>query len=77
MSDLSTGAQRSTRALLHELLDTLEPLSRRLGAGGAMARARSLVARNGAIVQREVARDGGPHSIGRWLSERFLDPYLG
>ena len=77
MSDLSTGAQRSTRALLRELLDTLEPLSRRLGAGGAMARARSLVARNGAIVQREVARDGGPHGIARWLSERFLDPYLG
>ena len=42
-----------------------------------MARARSLVARNGAIVQREVARDGGPHGIARWLSERFLDPYLG
>ena len=56
MADLGTGAPRSTRTCLNQLLDALEPVAHGLGAGEDLGRARELVARNGALMQRETAR---------------------
>ncbi len=74
MADLRSGAPRSTREVLHELLDQLEPVVRRLQSATALAHARALVERNGAIVQREVFREAGPEALARWLVGRFLAP---
>jgi carboxylate-amine ligase len=60
LADVRTGERRETRAVLSELLDTL-----------AIEEARPLVERNGAILQREVAADGGVRALGPWLAERF------
>ena len=77
MAELGTGASRSTRACLNELLDALEPMAHGLGAGEELGWARGLVARNGAVIQRETARQGGAQAIARLWSERFLEPYPG
>lgn len=75
MSDLRTGAVMATRESLHELLDELEPVAARLGAAAELRNARSLVERNGAAAQREVAAAGeGMPGLLAWMNERFLDP---
>ena len=74
MADLRTGALRPTRERLRELLDTLEPVARRLGATHGHARARELVECNGAIAQRREAARAGISSVPGWLASKFLDP---
>lgn len=77
MADLHTGALRSTRECLRELLDALEPVATRLGGARELEWARALTERNGAIAQREVARRGGVPAVAGWLANRFLEPWRG
>ena len=77
MADLETGALRPTRERLHELIDSLAPVAEGLGCASLLDRTRELAERNGAMRQREVAAGGGVRELGRWLSERFLDPIPG
>ena len=77
MADLNNGAVRATRECLYELLDALEPIAKRLGAGGALHGARELVEVNGAIAQRRVADQAGIHAVPGWLASRFLEPWPG
>ena len=77
MADLNSGAIRTTRQCLYELLDALEPIGARRGAGGALARARELVEVNGAIAQRWVADDAGIRAVPGWLASRFQEPWRG
>jgi glutamate---cysteine ligase / carboxylate-amine ligase len=77
MAGLHSGTVRSTRACLEELLETLEPVAERLGAGSAIERAGAMIAVNGAIAQRRVAAEGGLRGVIEWLAERFLEPYSG
>ncbi len=72
MADLRSGEQRSTRECLHELIETLEPVADRLGAGSALRHARTMVELNGAMAQRQVADSGGVEAVAEWLAERFL-----
>ena len=73
MADLRTGALRPTRDSLRELLDQLEPIAQRLGAGAAMSHARELAACNGAMSQRRVAAGAGIPSVPGWLASQFLE----
>ena len=72
MADLASGCARPTRALLEQLLSTLEPIASRLGSQAALLRAREMVEVNGALAQRRVARSGGMRAVVGWLVERFL-----
>jgi len=74
MADLRTGALRPTRECLREMLDQLEPLAQRLGAGAGMSHARELVECNGAIAQRRQAALAGISSVPGWLASKFLEP---
>ena len=73
MADLRSGSVRPTRDCLHELIDQLEPIAGRLGAGPAIARAHALAERNGAISQRDVAARTGISSLPGWLASQFLE----
>ncbi|MFL5823929.1 MAG: YbdK family carboxylate-amine ligase [Solirubrobacteraceae bacterium] len=77
MADLDTGRLRPTQVCLHELLDELEPVAERLRCSTELGLARGLVERNGSMRQRQVAAEEGMVGLGRWLSERFLDPSPG
>lgn len=78
MADLHTGATRPTRRWLFELLDVLEPVAHRLGAGdAAIRRARELVGENGALAQRRVAERDGVHAVAGWLASQFAEPPRG
>lgn len=77
MADLEQGGCRSTRECLHELLDALESMGTSRNASGHLAHARGMVQANGAIVQRQIATQGGPRAVARWLAERFLEPWPG
>jgi carboxylate-amine ligase len=77
MVDLERPERRPTREHLHELLSSLEPTAAALGSAKALAEAERLVARNGAIAQREAADNGGAAAAARWLAERFLEPWAG
>jgi len=72
MADLQTGEPRPTRAHLHELLHTLQPVAQRLGSAPALERGRAMVEVNGAIAQRQAAGAQGARKATRWLTERFL-----
>ena len=72
MVDLRSGESRPTRACLSELIATLEPFAERFRSQAELQRARELVEVNGALAQRRVAQNGGPHAVARWLGERFL-----
>jgi carboxylate-amine ligase len=75
MADLRTGARRSTREVLHGLLDAVAPIAADLGGAAQLDRARALVEVNGAMAQRSVAAATGMPGLGEWLAERFLhDP---
>jgi gamma-glutamyl:cysteine ligase YbdK (ATP-grasp superfamily) len=74
MADLDTGEMRPTRERLRELLDTLEPMARQLGASDGVSRARELVEVNGALAQRRVAARAGIPSLPGWLASKFLGP---
>jgi carboxylate-amine ligase len=73
MMDLQTGARRSTRTLLHELLDALRATATRLRATTPIGRARELIEANGAILQRRASARGDAHAAARWLVERFQE----
>lgn len=77
VADVHTGAVRPTRACLAELLDVLEPVATRLGAGSSIQRARELVEVNGAIAQRRVAKAAGIAAVAPWLADRFLESWPG
>jgi carboxylate-amine ligase len=74
LADLDTAAMRPTRERLRKLLDTLEPVARRLGATDGLARARELAECNGAIAQRRAAERAGIPSVPGWLASKFLEP---
>jgi glutamate---cysteine ligase / carboxylate-amine ligase len=63
MADLTTGARRPTRELLHALISDVEA-----HAPHGLDDAHALAERNGAMQLREQGLDGAT----RWLSERFL-----
>lgn len=71
LADLATGEPRSTRESLDRLLARLAPVAERIGASGGLADARRLVRRNGALRQRAVAAEHGPHGLAGWLADRF------
>jgi carboxylate-amine ligase len=77
MADLQTGEQRPTQALLEELLEALHPVGEALGSDDDLAHAGEMIARNGAVAQREVAGRAGIAAVPRWLAARFLEPWLG
>jgi carboxylate-amine ligase len=77
MADLQTGAVRSTRACLEELLDTLAPSAKRLGSGAPLGQAAQLVEVNGAIRQRQIMQEEGAQAVARWLVDGFLAPWVG
>lgn len=72
MADLPTGRLISTRACLEELLASLERLGTRFGSQPALARAREMVAVNGAISQKRVGQKNGVTAVAPWLVERFV-----
>jgi carboxylate-amine ligase len=71
LADLDSGEQRPTRERLEQLLDRLAPVADRIGAGPGLAEARRLLWRNGALCQRDVAAERGPHGVAEWLADRF------
>lgn len=72
LADLRTGEPRPTRGRLHALLDELEPVAHRLGCAAELGQARALVAENGAMRQRALARDGDLRAVVAGLADRFL-----
>jgi carboxylate-amine ligase len=70
--DVHTGAVRPMVDHLHGLLDALRPAARRLGCATELEAARDLIERPRAALVREIARDGGPQAVARWLADRFL-----
>ncbi|MBV8430500.1 MAG: YbdK family carboxylate-amine ligase [Solirubrobacterales bacterium] len=77
MADLQTGAVRSTRDWLEELLETLAPLAKRLGSAAPLGQAAQMVEINGAIRQRQIMHEDGAPAVARWLVEGFLAPWVG
>ncbi len=73
MADLESGRRVSTRACLQTFLDQLHPVASKLGAEAELDRARKLTEVNGAIAQRQAARNGNAFKAAHWLVERFLD----
>ena len=73
LADLDTGARRSTREWLHTLLDAVGGAAERIGCATELAAARELVERNGAIRQREAARDGDLRALTAWLADRYVE----
>jgi carboxylate-amine ligase len=69
--DLETGERRPARERLLSLLDAVTPPAGQLGAQ-LLEETRALVARNGAIRQREVAQAQGISVLPGWLADRFL-----
>jgi glutamate---cysteine ligase / carboxylate-amine ligase len=72
MIALPNGDRRSTRALLRDLLATLEPVAVELGCRQFLGRAQDMVEVNGALAQRRAASQVGATELARWLTERFL-----
>lgn len=77
MADLESGAVRTTRECLYELLQELEPIAARLGAAAEVAGARHMVDVNGALAQRRVAARAGVPAVAGWLANEFLEPWPG
>jgi carboxylate-amine ligase len=77
MAGTQTGATRSTRECLEELLAALEPSASRVGAAPFITHARALAQRNGAMAQRQIAAEHGLRGLCGWLAERFLESWAG
>jgi len=73
LADLQSGEPIPTGQHIEALLDRLEPIAERIGAGDALADARRLAHRNGAALQRTVASERGPYELAHWLADRFAD----
>jgi glutamate---cysteine ligase / carboxylate-amine ligase len=71
MADLESGQPGPTR---EKLLRLLGEIDQALADANALAEARRLVDRNGAIRQRELAADLGIRGLTAWLAEHFLPP---
>jgi len=71
-ADLATGRTAPSRDLLGKLINELGPSAAELGCAGELAHARSLVERNGALRQREVAAESGLRGVADRLVEQFL-----
>ncbi|HST42665.1 MAG TPA: YbdK family carboxylate-amine ligase [Conexibacter sp.] len=72
LADLDSGERVPTRDRLSALVDAVAPAAERLGCAEALGATRAAIAANGAIRQREVARErGGVEGVVRWLTERF------
>lgn len=70
-ADLVTGERVPTRDRLGELVGAVTPAAQRLGCADALIAVRAAIVANGAIRQREVARERGVDGLARWLAERF------
>jgi glutamate---cysteine ligase / carboxylate-amine ligase len=73
MIELPGGDRRYTRALLAELLATLQSLGGELGCDRFLERARDLIDVNGALAQRRAGSGASATRVARWLAQRFLD----
>jgi carboxylate-amine ligase len=73
LADLSSGEAIPTRDRLEALIGRLAPIAERIGAGDALAEARRLARRNGAVRQRAIAVKHSPYGLTRWLADRFVD----
>ncbi|ADB50497.1 carboxylate-amine ligase [Conexibacter woesei] len=71
LADLVTGERVPTRDRLGELVAAVAPEAERLGCADALTATRAAIVANGAVRQREVARDRGVDGLVRWLTERF------
>jgi glutamate---cysteine ligase / carboxylate-amine ligase len=72
-ADLRSGERRPARECLNALIDRIEPFAEGLGAARPLAHARDMVEKNGAIRQREAAREGGPRGLAESLAAGFAD----
>jgi len=73
LADLRSGEPVPTRDRVEALIDRLEPVAERIGAGALLTDARRLAHRNGASRQRAIAAESGPRGLTRWLADRFGD----
>jgi carboxylate-amine ligase len=71
LADLQSGRPQPTRERLSVLLDEVQPVGRRLGAASLLVQTRALIARNGAIRQRDVFGSVGAKGLAGWLAKRF------
>jgi carboxylate-amine ligase len=77
MASPRSGAVRSTREWVDELLEILEPIAARLGGEASLKRGHAMLKGNGAMAQRAIAADRGLPGLCQWLAERFLEPWSG
>jgi glutamate---cysteine ligase / carboxylate-amine ligase len=75
--DPHTGERSTARDLLMGLIEQLQSTAVELGTVQSLERAASMAERNGAINQREAARNGGARAVAWWLTERFLERWSG
>ncbi len=73
MADLESGKPRSTRERVLELIETVQAPAADPSTERALADARRLAERNGAMRQRTVAESGGARGVIEDLTGRFLD----
>jgi carboxylate-amine ligase len=73
LADLDSGERRPARERLAELIESVAPAAARIGSEAELERALGLVARNGAIRQREAAAGRPPAALALHLAGRFLD----
>ncbi len=73
LADLDSGEPVPAREHLRALIDRLEPVAERIGAGEPLRRARELASRGGASRQRRIAAERGPRGLAEWLADRFGD----
>lgn len=71
MGRLDADEQLPTRDRLNEILDASEAHAVGLDCEAGLTHARSLIAANGAMRQREVAADRGVSGLVAWLAEQF------
>jgi carboxylate-amine ligase len=71
LADLDSGEPRPTREQLEALFERLAPVAERIGADAGLEDARRLARRNGALSQRAIAAERGPHAVAGWLADRF------
>ncbi|HTX31079.1 MAG TPA: YbdK family carboxylate-amine ligase [Solirubrobacteraceae bacterium] len=77
MADLETGAVRSTRWHLNALMEALAPVADRLGSRSSLEYAAEMVETNGAVTQRQIAREDGAVAVAQHLVQGFLNPWSG
>jgi carboxylate-amine ligase len=71
LADLQTGERTETRTRLHDLIEAVTPVARRLACATELTAARELVEANGAMRQREVAASGGLRALAAWLADQY------